>query len=106
MASTSTAKWHKNYTRLMPYYYVNHKAKLIYAVNPTEEKLVRVRKIIKTVDELVLELVEKIENLPSKGEKKSRKRLREETLKIAWDDLEEISFQILKSNKWSLVFIR
>ena len=106
MASSSTVKWHKNYTRLMPYYYVNHKAKLIYAVNPEEEKLVRVRKIVKTVNELVLELVEKVENVPKKGEKKSRKRLREETLKIAWDDLEEISFQNLKSSKWSLVFLR
>ena len=106
MASSTTIKWHKNYTRLMPYYYVNHKAKLIYSVNPTEEKLVRVRKIIKTLDELVIELVEKVDNVPKKGEKKSRKRLREETLKVEWEDLEEISFQILKSSKWSLVFIR
>ena len=90
----------------MPYYYVNHKAKLIYAIDPDVERQVRVRKIIKRREELVLELVEKIDNSTVKGEKKSRKRLKEETLKIDWDDLEEISFQLLKSNKWSLVFLR
>lgn len=90
----------------MPYYYVNHKAKLISNENPTEERQVRVRKIIKTIDELALEIVEKIENPVQKGEKKSRKKLKEEMLKIGWDELEEISFQILKSNKWTLNFIR
>ena len=99
-------KWHKNYTRLMPYYYVNHKAKLVYRANPNEEKQVRVRKIIKSLDDLVLEVVEKVEHIPENGGKKSRKRLKEETLKIAWDDLEEISFQVLKTNKWTLNFIR
>ena len=104
--SVEEKKWHKNYTRLMPYYYVNHKAKLIYATNPSEEKQVRVRKIIKSINDLVLEVVEKIDTTHQGGEKKTRKRLREETLKISWDDLEEISFQTLKSTKWKLVFIR
>ena len=90
----------------MPYYYVNHKATLSYAVNPTEEKQIRVRKIIKTLNELVIELVEKSDPSSSKGEKKVRKRMKEETLKIEWDDLEEISFQVLKSSKWTLNFIR
>lgn len=98
-------KWHKNYTRLMPYYYVNHKAKLVYT-GSKEEKLVRVRKIIKSINDLVLEVVEKVENSPQNGEKKTRKRLKEETLKISWDELEEISFQVLKSRKWTLEFIR
>lgn len=97
-------KWHKNYTRLMPYYYTNHKAKLVFHNNPTVERQVKVRKIIKSVDNLVLEVVEKID--PNNGEKKSRKRLKEETLKISWDELEEISFQVLKSTKWSLNFLR
>lgn len=97
-------KWHKNYTRLMPYYYTNHKAKLVYHNNPALERQVKVRKIIKSVDNLVLEVVEKID--PTTGEKKSRKRLKEETLKISWDELEEISFQVLKSSKWSLNFLR
>ena len=104
--NTTVNKWHRNYTRLMPYYYVNHKAKLIYAVNPSEERQVRVRKIIKTVKELVIELVEKIDNNSGDGEKRTRKRLKEETLKISWDELEEISFQLLKSSKWTLNFIR
>ena len=68
--------------------------------------MVSIRKIIKSVDDLVLEVVEKVDNNSQTGEKKTRKRLREETLKIAWDDLEEISFQILKTNKWTLNFIR
>lgn len=97
-------KWHKNYTRLMPYYYVNHKAKLSMNNNPTLERQVKVRKIIKSIDNLVLEVVEKID--PTTGEKKSRKRLKEETLKISWDELEEISFQVLKSSKWTLNFLR
>lgn len=98
-------KWHRNYTRLMPYYYVNHKAKLVYPGDDTE-KTVRIRKIIKSVDDLVLEVVEKVDSNSQTGEKKTRKRLREETLKISWDELEEISFQILKSSKWTLNFIR
>lgn len=103
--SVEEKRWHKNYTRLMPYYYVNHKAKLVYSNNPDEEKQVRVRKIVKTPVDLVLEVVEKIENSDN-GEKKTRKRLKEESLKISWDDLEEISFQVLKSKKWKLNFLR
>lgn len=105
MSTVEEKKWPRNYTRLMPYYYVNHKAKLVYP-GTDEEKMVRVRKIIKSVDNLVLEVVEKVDANSQPGAKKSRKRLREDTLKISWDDLEEISFQILKSNKWTLNFIR
>ena len=51
--SIEEKKWHKNYTRLMPYYYVNHKAKLVYTTNPNEEKQVRIRKIVKSASDLV-----------------------------------------------------
>ena len=103
--SIEEKRWHKNFTRLMPYYYVNHKAKLVYNTNPDEEKQVRVRKIVKSPNDLVLEVVEKVE-ASENGEKKTRKRLKEETLKISWDELEEISFQVLKSKKWKLNFLR
>ena len=103
--SIEEKKWHKNYTRLMPYYYVNHKAKLVYTTNPNEEKQVRIRKIVKSASDLVLEVVEKVENQDN-TEKKNRKRLKEETLTISWVELEEISFQVLKSSKWKLNFIR
>ena len=52
-------KWHKNYTRLMPYYYVNHKAKFTLNKEGSIEKLVRVRRVTKTRNSLVLEIAEK-----------------------------------------------
>ena len=99
-------RWHKNYTRLMPYYYVNKKAKLI--TKEKEEKNVRVRKVIKTKSDLIIEIAEKIDpNLRKEaGEKKSRKKLKESSLTIKWDDLLEISYQTIKTTNWTLEFIR
>jgi len=99
-------KWHKNYSRLMPYYYVNHKAKLLFKnLDESEARLVRIRKIVKSTKELIVEVVEKIDVLKAE-EKTSRKKLSEETLKVLWEEIEEISFQTLKTNKWTLVFVR
>ena len=97
----SQQKWHKNYTRLMPYYYVNHKAKLIYNKDDLEEKLVRVRKVTKTRESLVLEIAEK-----DNSRKKKQKITQKETLTVNWSDFEEIGLSTLKTTEWTLVFIK
>ena len=94
-------KWHKNYTRLMPYYYVNHKAKLILNKEESEEKLVRVRKVTKTRESLVLEIAEK-----DNSRKKKQKITQKETLKVSWEEFEEIGLSTLKTTEWTLVFIK
>ncbi|MFV2015437.1 MAG: hypothetical protein ACC656_08430 [Candidatus Heimdallarchaeota archaeon] len=106
-SESSSNKWHKNYTRLMPYYYVNKKAKL--TSSDIGEKIVRVRKVIKSKKELIIEVAEKIDqekDLKAKGSKNRRKRLVESSLTASWDDLEEISYQAIKTNRWSLSFLR
>ena len=104
---TQTGKWHKNYTRLMPYYYVNKKAKLVYENEEDEEKLVRVRKVIKSLKEVIIEVAEKIDpNKVNKEGKSSRKRLLESSLRSGWDEIEEISYQTIKTSDWTLIFIR
>ena len=110
-SSSVSPRWHKNYTRLMPYYYVNKKAKLIFfGKDKVEkvEKVVRVRKIIKSTKELVIEVAEKIDKKKGKTKVKGkkRKRLIESTLTTTWDELEEISYQLIKASRWSLSFIR
>ena len=88
----------------MPYYYVNKKAKLLLK-DTKEEKLVRVRKVIKNSSDLIIEIAEKID--PSQAKKLgTRKKLKESTLKINWDELEVISYQSIKSINWTLNFIR
>ncbi len=96
----SLQKWHKNYTRLMPYYYVNHKAKYSLA-NGSQEKLVRVRKVTKTRGSLILEIAEK-----DNTRKKKQKITQKEILTIPWNDLEEINLTTLKTNEWILQFIK
>ena len=113
---STSARWHKNYTRLMPYYYVNKKAKLTDKTkeNNSEERLVRVRKVIKSSKELIIEVAEKIDQtqnkeVKSKGKSKGnsrRKRLKESSLTCGWDELKEISYQAIKTDKWELTFIR
>ena len=93
-------KWHKNYTRLMPYYYVNHKAKLV-SNSDSAERLVRVRKVVKTRESLNLEIAEK-----DNSRKKKQKILNKEMLIVAWDDLEEINLNTLKTTEWTLQFIK
>ena len=98
--NTAQQKWHKNFTRLMPYYYVNHKAK--YSTNKEgSEKLVRVRKVTKTRKSLVLEIAEK-----DNSRKKKQKITQKEILTIGWDELEEINLTTLKTNGWTLQFIK
>lgn len=98
-------KWHKNFTRLMPYYYVNKKAKFTdYHLNT--DKLVRVRKIIKSSKELVIEIAEKIDPKKRSSNINSRKKIKESSLIVTWDDLLEISYQSIKTTNWSLEFIR
>ena len=97
----SQQKWHKNYTRLMPYYYVNHKAKFTNTKEGLEEKLVRVRKVTKTRDALVLEIAEK-----DNSRKKKQKITQKEILTIGWDDLEEINLTTLKTTEWILNFVK
>ena len=92
-------KWHKNYTRLMPYYYVNHKAK--YTKRDEPEKLVRVRKVTKTRDALVLEIAEK-----DNSKKKKQKITQKEIITTPWSDFEEIGLTTLKTSDWALVFIK
>ena len=94
-------KWHKNYTRLMPYYYVNHKAKYILHKSEPEEKLVRVRKVTKTRESLILEIAEK-----DNSRKKKQKITQKEILTIPWNELEEINLTTLKTNDWTLQFIK
>jgi hypothetical protein len=94
-------KWHKNYTRLMPYYYVNHKAKFVNHKEGPEEKLVRVRKVTKTRDNLILEIAEK-----DNTRKKKQKITQKENLTINWNELEEINLTTLKTSDWTLLFIK
>ena len=97
----SQQKWHKNFTRLMPYYYVNHKAKFSNNKEGSEEKLVRVRKVTKTRKSLVLEIAEK-----DNSRKKKQKITQKEILTIGWNELEEINLTTLKTNQWTLQFIK
>lgn len=97
--SSSKPKWPRNYSRVMPYYYVNHRARLRTANG--EEKTVRVRQMYKNVDELVIEVVEK-ERTKRKGKIKTKS---EETLTADWDSLEEISLKCLSTPKWRLQFL-
>ncbi len=97
----SQQKWHKNYTRLMPYYYVNHKAKFTNIKEGLDEKLVRVRKVTKTKDALILEIAEK-----DNSRKKKQKITQKENLTIGWDELEEINLTTLKSTEWILNFVK
>lgn len=94
-------KWHKNYTRLMPYYYVNHKAKFILNKEGADEKLVRVRKVTKTREALILEIAEK-----DNSRKKKQKITQKELLKSPWSDFEEIGLTTLKTTEWTLLFIK
>lgn len=91
-------RWHKNYTRLMPYYYVNHKARFKMG---DKEKIVRVRKVIKTKKNLFLEFAEK-----DNTRKKKQKITNLEQIEIAWEDIEEISLTTLKSGSVSFHFIK
>ena len=94
-------KWHKNYTRLMPYYYVNHKAKFTLNKEGSIEKLVRVRRVTKTRNSLVLEIAEK-----DNSRKKKQKITQKEILTVVWEDLEEINLTTLKTSEWTLQFIK
>lgn len=94
-------KWHKNYTRLMPYYYVNHKAKLKENGKKEEEKIVRVRKVVKNKTSLNLEVAEK-----DNARKRKQKILNKQNIIIPWEEIEEISLNLIKSRKWTLTFIK
>ena len=94
-------KWHKNYTRLMPYYYVNHKAKFTLNKEGSTEKLVRVRRVTKTRNSLVLEIAEK-----DNSRKKKQKITQKEILTVGWEEIEEINLTTLKTSEWTLQFIK
>ena len=66
-----------------------------------DEKIVRVRKVIKTKESLYLEFAEK-----DKTRKKKQKITNLEHMEIAWEDLEEISLTTLKSATASFHFIK
>ena len=100
--TTESPKWHKNYSRLMPYYYVNHKARFTeHDSDDSDEKIVRVRKVIKSKATLNLEVAEK-----DNTRKKKQKITNLQNISIPWNDIEEISLNTIKSKKYTFQFIK